>query len=118
VVVARADYRSQPVTTSQDQPPRERLEMTAALLQALAYPPRLEIVLALRRQESTPTALGARLPMTQTVISHHLRHLKMVGVLRRRRQGSFVVYSIAPGVDALLRAALAWSLGSEADPDE
>ena len=57
-MVARGDYRSQPVTTSQDQPSRERRDMTAALLQALAYQPRLEIVLALRRQESTPTALG------------------------------------------------------------
>jgi DNA-binding transcriptional ArsR family regulator len=99
------------MTRAPEPPSRERVEAAAALMQALSYAPRLEIVLAIQRRECTPTELGSQLSLTPTVISHQLRHLNMVGALRRRRNGSHVVYSIAPGIDALLRAALSWSRG-------
>ena len=93
-----------------DQPTRQALEATATLLQALSYPPRLQIALYVSRGESTPGDLSPQLAMKSTVLAHHLRHLRTAGVLRRHRQGSHVVYTIAPGVSQLLDAAFACAM--------
>ena len=65
-------------------------------LRGMAYEHRLRILVLLRAGEATPSALAEAVPAHGTVVSHHLRHLVHAGLVRRRRSGRQVYYSL-PG---------------------
>jgi DNA-binding transcriptional ArsR family regulator len=70
----------------------------AEKLSALAAPERLRIIRFLR---DGPRNVGeiARMLQTEPVnVSHHLNVLRHAGLVLNRKQGRFVLYSLAPGV--------------------
>ena len=77
-------------------------------LQGMAYEHRLHILVLLRDGEATPTELSEAVAAHASAVSHHLRHLVHAGLVRRRRRGRQVFYSL-PGeaigrlVDEVLR---------------
>ncbi|MGK5683528.1 ArsR/SmtB family transcription factor [Actinoplanes sp. URMC 104] len=71
-------------------------------LRGLAYEHRLHILVLLRGGETTPTALAAALGVHQTSVAHHLRHLTTAGLVRRRRAGRHLFYSLADEATARL----------------
>lgn len=66
----------------------------ANFYQALSDPTRLRIVHTLIHSEMCVCDLAAVLEMTQSSISHQLRYLKNLGLIKRRKVGRMVYYSI------------------------
>lgn len=76
-----------------------------AALQAIAEPTRARIVSFLGHGEHCVCDVGEVLSLSPALVSHHLRVLRGCGLLRERRSGRWVYYSL--DLDALerLRAA-------------
>ena len=73
------------------------LERAVLALRGMAYEHRLHILVLLRAAgEATPSALAEAVPAHATAVAHHLRHLVDAGLVRRRRHGRQVYYSL-PG---------------------
>jgi DNA-binding transcriptional ArsR family regulator len=71
----------------------------AKLLSALAAPERLKIVRFLADGAQNVTAIADMLKLKNAVnVSHHLTVLKHAGLIRGKKQGRFVLYSLRPGV--------------------
>jgi len=71
------------------------LEQAAQALRAMAYEHRLHLLLLLRDGEHTPGALAVAVDLESTLVAHHLRCLRDARLIRRRRQGRNVFYSLA-----------------------
>lgn len=74
------------------------LERAAGLFHALADATRLRIVERLRDGEQCVCDLTDALDTGQSRLSFHLKTLKDAGILRDRRQGRWVYYSLDPDV--------------------
>ena len=83
------------------------LERAAELFHALADPTRLGIIEQLRRGEQCVCDLTDLLDTAQSRLSFHLKTLKEAGLLRDRRQGRWIYYSLEPRVVAEVEAAVA-----------
>lgn len=68
-----------------------------ALLQALADERRLRILEALAGGEACVCELQEPLGMGQSLVSHHLKVLREAGLVRDRKQGRWIHYSLVPG---------------------
>ncbi|WP_297058869.1 metalloregulator ArsR/SmtB family transcription factor [Thermosulfurimonas sp.] len=64
------------------------------LFKALADENRLRILEELKGGERSVTELVESLGISQPLVSHHLRELKLAGLVDRRKQGPFVFYRI------------------------
>jgi len=73
-----------------------------ALLQALADEKRLRILDALREGEACVCELQETLDLAQSLLSHHLRVLREAGLVRDRRDGRWMHYSVVR--EALIEA--------------
>ena len=86
----------------------------AASAQALSDPTRLTIAAALAEaHELCVCDLSWICERSQALISHHVRSLRHRGLVRSRRDGKMVMYSLTAEGDRLVGAVLA-SLASEA----
>jgi DNA-binding transcriptional ArsR family regulator len=70
----------------------------ATRLKALADPDRLKIVNALLKNEITVSGLAKELDMPIDKVSHHLGVLRSARLVRSRKQGKFVIYSVPPEI--------------------
>jgi DNA-binding transcriptional ArsR family regulator len=68
--------------------------LAAAKLKALAHPLRLRIVAVLSETETHVNALAAELAVPQSVVSQHLRILRMEGLVDLERKDGFSVYHL------------------------
>jgi len=82
------------------------------VLQALADENRLRILEVLRGGERCVCELQEPLEMAQSLLSHHLKVLREAGLVRHRREGRWVHYSLA--ADRLARVE-AWLGGIRSD---
>ncbi len=102
-----------PTTGEQMVPPHDQLptdeclDVAATILEAMAYPLRIRIVLHLLQREATGTELSRLLDANRALLAHHLRHLRVAGVLQRRRVGNHVLYRTAPSMVGLVHATIA-----------
>ena len=68
----------------------------AEVLRVLAHPHRLRIVEFLERYGDTAVyRIAKAIELEQAPTSHHLNHMKRVGLVSSRRQGKEVLYRIA-----------------------
>ena len=74
--------------------PEETLEKKAETLKAVAHPIRLQIVNILMNGERSVGDLVKRLGTKQSLTSQQLSILKSRGVLKSRRNGNVVYYSL------------------------
>jgi ArsR family transcriptional regulator, lead/cadmium/zinc/bismuth-responsive transcriptional repressor len=92
---------------------RRRLSVTGAetaagRARALADPTRLLLAAALSEADELCVCdLAWIAERSQNLVSHHLRMLKAAGLVRSRREGKMVMYSLAEGAPALVEAVLA-----------
>jgi DNA-binding transcriptional ArsR family regulator len=70
-------------------------ELHSDLLQALAHPRRLEIIHLLRDQELSVSDIYTMLDLPQANISQHLMILRDSQVVRTRREGKQIYYSLS-----------------------
>jgi DNA-binding transcriptional ArsR family regulator len=64
------------------------------VFKALSDPTRREILRILSRGEQTAGALAEPFAMTKPSLSHHFAVLKDAGLIRSRREGQQIVYSL------------------------
>lgn len=69
----------------------------SALLHAMASEHRLMVLCSLVQGELTVGALLERVPLAQSALSQHLAVLRHEGLVKTRRQGQAIHYSLVPG---------------------
>ncbi len=70
-------------------------EKVAALFKLFGDPTRTRILFALRHEEMCVCDISALLGMTQSAVSHQLRGLRLGGLVKNRKEGKVVYYSLA-----------------------
>ena len=87
---------------------RERIAHLAEIFKVLGDPMRLKIILAMRRTELCGCDLASLLGVTRPAISHHLRILREVRLVKYRRGGKMAYYSLDDDhIERLIKIATA-----------
>lgn len=66
----------------------------AEIFKALGDPTRVKIIYFLLSKELCVHDLGARIGMEQSAVSHQLRYLRDLHIVKRRKEGKTVYYSL------------------------
>jgi len=66
----------------------------ALLFKAMGDETRIKILVCLRRTEMCVCDLAATLDLTVSAISHQLKHLRQLSLVKCRREGNVVFYSL------------------------
>jgi DNA-binding transcriptional ArsR family regulator len=73
-------------------------ELTAAqvaeLFSALSDTSRIRIIAALTQGEMNVSALAEVVGISESAVSHHLRHLRQMRLVRGRKDGRYVFYNL------------------------
>jgi ArsR family transcriptional regulator, lead/cadmium/zinc/bismuth-responsive transcriptional repressor len=77
-----------------DEPEPKTLERLSAIFKVLADPSRLRIALALRGGEMCVCDLAALLGVSESAVSHSLRRLRDLALVRPRRDAQCLYYSL------------------------
>jgi DNA-binding transcriptional ArsR family regulator len=102
-------------------PTMEQVHLAAESFRMLADPTRMKILWALLQGESSVNRLAELVGASSTTVSQHLAKLRLAGLVRGRRQGTFIYYTAADNhVRALLSEALfhAEHAGNDLDDDQ
>ncbi|MGW3606264.1 ArsR/SmtB family transcription factor [Micromonospora sp. NPDC005161] len=90
-----------------DMPNEEQVHLAAETFRLLADPTRIKVLWALLQGESSVACLAELAGAAPTAVSQHLAKLRLAGLVKGRREGTFVYYSAADEhVRRLLRQAL------------
>lgn len=88
--------------------PEDQVEHLAGIYRLLGDPTRLKIALALTHGEMCVCDLAAFLDVTESAVSHQLRRLREMAVVKRRRDGQVLYYSLDDRhVETLIEVGLA-----------
>ncbi len=88
-------------------PPRA-LEGLSRVFKALGDPSRLKMMIALRNVEMCVCDLAAFTGLSESAVSHQMRRLKDLALVKSRRDGQIVYYSLDDHhVETLLEVSLA-----------
>lgn len=88
-------------------PAEEEAQLAAESFRLLADPIRIKILWALLQGESSVACLGDLVGANPTVVSQHLAKLRLAGLVKGRREGTFMFYKAA---DVHVRRLLAEAL--------
>ncbi len=80
--------------TAKTIPSMEATQKMVDIFKALGDPTRLKIVLALLNQEHCVCDIAVICNQTDSAISHQLRLLRTMKILKNRREGKIIYYSI------------------------
>ena len=72
----------------------KELNWLSSIYKLLGDPSRLKIVMALRNVEMCVCDLAAFLGLTESAISHQLRRLRDLALVKSRREGQVIYYSL------------------------
>ena len=72
----------------------EEIQQVSQLYKVLSDPTRLRILLLLKKGELNVTTIAAELVMEQSAVSHQLKLLRQNRVVKSRRQGKTIYYSL------------------------
>ncbi|CAM3536015.1 metalloregulator ArsR/SmtB family transcription factor [Kibdelosporangium persicum] len=90
-----------------DMPSDEQVHLAAETFRLLADPTRIRVLWALLQGESSVACLAELAGAAPTAVSQHLAKLRLAGLVKGRREGTFVYYSAAnEHVRSLLDQAL------------
>ena len=93
----------------------EAAQEAAGRARALSDPTRLTLAAALREGEELCVCdLSWIAGRSQNLVSHHLRTLRSLGMVRSRREGKLVMYSLTPAGRSLLDVVLGTEVGEPA----
>ena len=74
--------------------PGDELERLSMIYKVLGDPSRLKIAMALRREEMCVCDLAALTGISESAVSHQLRRFKDLALVKTRRSGQVVYYSL------------------------
>ena len=75
-------------------PEKQAITNLTSLYKAFADKTRLEILYALHKSEMCVCDLAVLLNMTKSAISHQLKTLRLANLVKNRREGKIVYYSL------------------------
>lgn len=75
-------------------PMDEEVQRLSSVFKVLSDPTRLKLLLAMKDQEMCVCDLAALLSMTKSAISHQLKTMKECHVVKSRRDGKNIFYSL------------------------
>ncbi len=85
----------------------QELDRLALTYKVLGDPNRLKIVMALRKVEMCVCDLAAFTSLSDSAVSHQLRRLKDLALVKSRREGQIIYYSLDDDhVEELLKVGL------------
>lgn len=88
-------------------PNEEQVHLAAESFRMLSDPTRIKVLWALLQGESSVACLAELADVAPTAVSQHLAKLRLAGLVKGRREGTFVFYSAADQhVHRLLSQAL------------
>ena len=76
-------------------PEKEIMDFIGELFKGLADPTRVHILYLLAEQELCVTDIAEKVELSQSAISHQLRILKQKQLIKFRREGKNILYSLA-----------------------
>jgi DNA-binding transcriptional ArsR family regulator len=76
-------------------PDDEQVERAADAFRLLGDPTRMKILWALLQGETSVACLAELVGAAPTAVSQHLSKLRLAGIVRGRRRGTFVYYTAA-----------------------
>ncbi len=76
-------------------PNKETMEAIAELFKAFGDPTRVQILSHLQQQELCVSDIAQAVDLSQSAISHQLRILKQMHLIKYRREGKNLLYSLA-----------------------
>ena len=76
-------------------PEKEILEQIAELFKGFCDPTRVHILSLLQQQERCVSEIAEAVELSQSAISHQLRLLKQMHLIKFRREGKNILYSLA-----------------------
>jgi DNA-binding transcriptional ArsR family regulator len=79
---------------AENMPDEQVFDDLADLFKMLSHPTRLKLVHALDQEELCVCDLAALLGMTESAISHQLRLLRNLRLVKHRREGKLVYYTL------------------------
>ena len=95
-------------SVEQQMPDAGLLQEVSQVFQVLSDPTRVRIVYALSQAELCVCDLAQLLSMSVSAVSHQLRFLRSLGLVRYRKEGRLVYYTLSDAhVERLLRDAVA-----------
>ena len=77
------------------QPDKEPIENIAELFSAFGDPTRVQILSLLRQRELCVGDIAQGVGLSQSAISHQLRTLKQMHLIKYHREGKNIVYALA-----------------------
>jgi len=86
---------NEPVAMTTPGPKQALFAQFAAIAKTLGHGHRLELLEQLAQGERTVDVLAQRTGLSVANASQHLQHLRRAGLLKSRRQGKFVYYTLA-----------------------
>lgn len=87
-------------------PPEESITGITETFRILGDPNRLRIVLALLRQELCVLDIAALIGITESAVSHQMRLLRTLRLVKQRKMGKMVFYSLDDEhIEDLIRVA-------------
>jgi DNA-binding transcriptional ArsR family regulator len=89
--------------------PEKDLYRLALIYKVLGEPSRLKIAMALRGGEMCVCDLAALLGISESAVSHQIRRLKDLALVKSRREGQILYYSLDDHkLDELIRVGLGY----------
>ena len=79
----------------QDIPEKQTIDRIADLFKGFADPTRVHILSLLAVEELCVTEIAEKVELSQSAISHQLRILKQMQLIKFRREGKNILYSLA-----------------------
>ena len=79
----------------QEIPDKQTLEQIAELFKGVCDPTRVHILSLLQQREQCVTEIAEAVELSQSAISHQLRMLKQMHLIKFRREGKNILYSLA-----------------------
>lgn len=103
----RCIHKEQVAVAREQALPVEEFEVMAALFKAMGDPNRLRILWALGHQEMCVCDLAALVGSSESAVSHQLRMLRQMALVKNRRQGQVLYYRLNDDhVHTLIHVAL------------
>lgn len=96
-------------------PDDEVVDRTCDVLRILSDPTRLRLLHALAQGETNVACLAEIVRANPTTVSQHLSKLRLSGIVKARREGTFMYYTV---IDPTVRRVLATVLGELATTDK
>ena len=87
--------RKKGVVPVRTEPEKETLDAIAELFKGFADPTRVHILSLLAQEELCVTDISEKVALSQSAISHQLRILKQMQLIKFRRDGKNILYSLA-----------------------